>query len=142
MSRKKLTRFAGILVKHEDKFLLCKRSPHQSAPNIWSVPGGGMEDDEKPKDCAIREFYEETNIDLSEEQDNIKLIDVIGMYDNDGRVKGMMYIYLFETEKTILPNLNKAKDGDEHTECGYFTYNELPFENHKDPLFKLILRIF
>jgi 8-oxo-dGTP pyrophosphatase MutT (NUDIX family) len=140
MSKRKLKRFAGILVKCGNKVLLCKRSPDQSSPNIWSVPGGGIEDDEMPKDTAIREFYEETNINLSSKIKDIDLLDVITTLDRKGNPKGLMYIYIYESDTEIYPDLDIAKDGYEHTECDYFSLMDLPFENHKDELFRLILK--
>ena len=140
MSKRKLKRFAGILVKCGNKVLLCKRSPDQSSPNIWSVPGGGIEDGEMPKQTAIREFYEETNINLSKKNNDIDLIDVITTFDRKGEPKGLMYIYGYESDVELYPDLDKAKDGHEHTECNYFSLMDLPFNNHKDELFKLILR--
>lgn len=142
MANRKLKRFSGILVNCDDKFLLCKRSPNQSSPNIWSVPGGGVEYGEKPKETAIREFYEETNIDLSNEVDSIKLIGVFNTHNKNGDVKGLMYIYYYKSDVELYPDLDMAKDGHEHSECGYFNLMDLPFENHKDPLFKLILNLF
>ena len=142
MANRKLKRFSGILVNCDDKFLLCKRSPDQSSPNIWSVPGGGVEYGEKPKETAIREFYEETNIDLSNEVDSIKLIGVFNTHNKNGDVKGLMYIYYYKSDVELYPDLDMAKDGHEHSECGYFNLMDLQFENHKDPLFKLILNLF
>lgn len=141
MSKRKLKRFAGVLVKYNDKVLLCKRSPNNTLPNIWSVPGGGIEPGEKPKETAIREFYEETNIELNNE-DDIRLIGVVNNYTKNGDLKGVMYIYLYESDIMLKPNLDLAKDGHEHSECGYFTMKELPFDDYKDQLFKLILKIF
>lgn len=51
-------RLAGsyAVIKCEDKFLLCY--------NTWrkqrELPAGQREENETPKDCAIRELYEET----------------------------------------------------------------------------------
>lgn len=139
MSKRKLKRFAGILVKYDDKVLLCKRSPDNSLPNVWSVPGGGIEPGEKPKETAIREFYEETNIEIKND-DDINLIGVINNYTKDGDIKGVMYIYLYKSDIMLKPNLDLAQDGHEHSECGYFTIKELPFDDYTDQLFKLILK--
>ena len=35
-------------LKHGDEVLLCKRSPKETLPNIWSIPGGGIENGETP----------------------------------------------------------------------------------------------
>ena len=34
-----------------------------------------------------------------------------------------MYVYMIETDEEIIPDFVNAKDGDEHTDCGYFTIN-------------------
>jgi len=51
-----------------------------------------------------------------------------------------MYVYLYQTDKLIYPDLDNAKDGSEHTECGYFSKNELPI-NENDQLYKIIQKI-
>ena len=56
---------AGIfLVNKENQILICHPTNHPS--DIWSIPKGKIEKDEEPLDAAIRETYEETNIDLKE----------------------------------------------------------------------------
>ena len=55
-------RYSGVLVKHDDKVLLCKRNNEGSLPGAWSIPAGKINNGESPYDGAIREFYEETNI--------------------------------------------------------------------------------
>jgi 8-oxo-dGTP pyrophosphatase MutT (NUDIX family) len=138
---KKLERYAGILVKCGNKVLLCKRSAHhKTLKGVWSIPAGSIEEGEKPKQAAIREFYEETNIVINE-PDELKLIGVINRYAKDNKyIKGAMYVYMIHSDEEILPDLENAKDGDEHTDCGYFSMSELPFDDHKDQLFKLILK--
>lgn len=137
---KKMDRYAGILVKYLDKVLLCKRSPHQSLPGVWSIPAGSIEKDETPKEAAIREFFEETNFVILDQKD-LEMIGTVNRYAKDGKfIKGIMYVYQYEVDEEIYPDLENAIDGDEHTECGYFSKMDLPFEDHKDQLFKLILK--
>lgn len=138
---KKLDRFSGILFKYNDKVLLCKRSPNQSLPGKWSIPGGGVENGESPREAAVREFFEETNI-IIEDPDELKLIGVINRYTKDGKhLKGVMYVYFIEVDEEIYPDLENAEDGYEHSECGYFGMIDLPFDDYKDQLFKIILKI-
>ena len=47
-------------------------------------------------------------------------------------------VFLMETDEKINPDLENAKDGEEHTECGYFTIENLPIEDKNDQLYKLI----
>jgi hypothetical protein len=52
-----------------------------------------------------------------------------------------MYVFLLESDERIIPDLENAEDGDEHTECGYFTVDNLPIEDKTDQLYKLIQNI-
>ncbi len=133
-------KYAGVLVKCNNKVLLCKRSPYQSLPGVWSIPAGSVEKGEKPREAAVREFFEETNI-IIQDEDDLELIGTANRYARDGKyLKGVMYVYLIESDEEIHPDLENANDGGEHTECGYFSLENLPIENHKDGLFKLILK--
>lgn len=137
---KKLERYSGILIKCGEKVLLCKRSPFQSLPGVWSIPAGSIEKGETPKEGAIRELYEETLIDV--DIDDLKMVGIINRYARDGKfIKGIMYVYLVEVDEELYPDLDNAPDGDEHTEFNYFSLIDLPFNDHKDQLFKIILKI-
>jgi 8-oxo-dGTP pyrophosphatase MutT (NUDIX family) len=134
-------RYSGVLVKCNNKVLLCKRSPYQSLPGVWSIPAGSVEKGETPREAAVREFFEETNIVIEDEED-LKLIGTANRYARDNKyLKGILYVYLIETDEEIYPDLENANDGGEHTECGYFSLKELPIEDYKDGLFKIIMKI-
>jgi ADP-ribose pyrophosphatase YjhB (NUDIX family) len=124
MESKNMKRYAGILVKCGDEVLLCKRNNNGDLPGQWSIPCGHLNEGETPRQGAIREFYEETYLKAD---NDIKLLGMITRYTRDGiKVKGLMYVFLMEVDKKIIPDLNKAKDGGEHTETGYFGVNDLP----------------
>ena len=109
METKNMKRYAGILVKCGDEVLLCKRNNNGDLPGVWSVPCGHVEKGESPKEASIREFHEETNLNV---ENPIQLIGMITRYTRDGmRVKGLMYVFLMEVDKKIIPDLKKAKDG-------------------------------
>lgn len=132
-------RYSGVLLKHGDKVLLCKRSSKESMPNQWSLPSGHIEGKELPSDAALREFYEETNIKL---EDKLNLIGFINKYKNDGVTKrGLMYVFSTETKKEIEPNLERAKDGHEHSKCGYFSKEDLPVNKNNKQLIDIIKKI-
>lgn len=132
-------RSSGIIVKHEDKVLLCKRSPKETYGGEWSIPVGGIKDGESPFDTAIREFNEETDIRLPKELD---LVGFINKYKKDGSTKkGMIYVYFHQADREYKPNLLKAKDGHEHTECGFFSKDELPISEKNDQLLKILKKI-
>ena len=125
--------YAGILVKSGDKVLLCKRCSKCSLPNIWSIPSGHVEKGENAIDGARREFFEETNV-------KIKNIRLLGMF-RSRTGQGLVYVYLHETSKEIKPDLDDAKDGKEHTECRYFSLDEIDSKKTTPELFELIKKV-
>lgn len=134
---KSINTIGGVLVKSNNKVLLCKRAPNKSLPNIWSIPCGHVEKDEHPLDGAKREFFEETGL----HPNKLNFAGIINKHDNfkdDKEV--LMYVFDTEFEDEILPDLSLAKDGEEHTECKYFSLNDLPL-NLSDQLFKIIKKV-
>lgn len=55
---------AGILVR-DGKILLAKRYDDDTAGGLWEFPGGGVERDETPDFCIVRELKEEIDMDVS-----------------------------------------------------------------------------
>ena len=135
---KEFKRYAGVLVKNKNKVLLCKRAPKESMPGVWSIPSGHIEEGESPLDGALREFEEETNIKLP---NKLQLIGFINRYKKDKTKKGMVYVFYYESDKELTPDLNKAKDGHEHTECMYFTKNDIPETRDNEQLGKIIEKV-
>jgi len=138
---KKFERWSGVILKKNDKVLMCKRAPNKSLPNVWSIPSGHIEDGESPGQAAIREYFEETNIELPT---NIQLVGFVDKFNEDETTKrGMMYVFYTETDdENVIPDLEKASDGFEHTECKFFSYDELPNQKKNEDLLKIIKKIF
>lgn len=133
-----IKRYGGIIVKVGNEVLLCKRSNDGSLPGVWSIPAGKLGKRENPAAGALREFFEETNLELTDE---IELVGFINRMSKDGQtVKGLFYVFMATPDKKIYPDLKKAKDGHEHTKCGYFNIKNLPM-NKNDQLYKLIKNI-
>ena len=129
-------RYAGVMVKCKDKILLCKRNNLGSFPGMWSIPGGKLEENETTQEGAKREFFEETNVDINDKE--ITFIGLIPRHTRDGKkVKGLMYVYLLEVEEPIIPDLVNAIDGEEHTDSGYFTLDEIKPETSGDYFHRL-----
>ena len=117
-------RYVGVVIKHDGKFLICKRNSEGMTPGMWSIPAGKIEDGEDVKTAAQREFFEETAININDQE--LKFLGMIPRYSRDGkRMKGLMYVYMVEAERAMNPDLDEAIDGDEHTECGYFTVEDM-----------------
>lgn len=60
-------------IHEEDKILLLQRK-NEPAKNTYTGVGGHIESNESPKQCALREIFEETGLKLN----NIK---ILGYYD-------------------------------------------------------------
>jgi len=122
--------YAGVIVRAKNKCLLCKRSPDQEfLPNIWSVPSGHVEDNETPIQGAVREFYEETLLTPS----MLKPVSI--MYNNDD---SRVHLFLMDSSSEIMPDLERAIDGHEHTECKYFSSKQLKNVKTTDNLKKVL----
>jgi ADP-ribose pyrophosphatase YjhB (NUDIX family) len=121
---KKEKRYSGILVKHKNKVLFFKRSEKKERGGEWSIPSGGIEEDETPINAAYREFFEETGIEIEEE---IQLTSMIAKMSRDGKkMKGLLYVYFCEVDENFNVDLDIAEDGHEHSECGWFGLSNLP----------------
>jgi len=63
---KKLKAAMVVIVKNKKDILILKRPPGEGwMPEKWGLPGGHIEENELPKDAAVREVKEETNLDLN-----------------------------------------------------------------------------
>ena len=111
-------KLAGTLLQVGNEFLLCKRAPDQGTlANHWTVPSGHVEPGESPRQGAIREFQEETQISLSVDHNEMGLLSESPSISNTGTY----YLYHAKAPKQLTPTLD-----DEHTDWGYFTVDSLP----------------
>ncbi len=129
---------SGVIVKVKDKILLCKRAKTNSEPGIWAIPMGGIEDMEEPIDAAYREFHEEMGVELNSD---LKYLGKIRRFAKGGQIKSLLHIFLYESDKKLIPDLNSAKDGFEHSECGYFNKEEILNLNMSNGILNAILEI-
>lgn len=130
-------RYAGVVVKCKDKVLLAKRNNLGSFPGMWSIFGGRVEENEDTKDAAKREFFEETSIDIDDQ--DLSFVGLIPRHTRDGKkVKGLMYVYQLNVDEPIIPDLQNAIDGEEHTEFDYFADDQISPEKSGLYLHKLL----
>tara|TARA_Y100000748_G_scaffold65344_1_gene52854 strand:- start:1094 stop:1576 length:483 start_codon:yes stop_codon:yes gene_type:complete len=84
-----------IVINHKGKLLLCKRKNS----NNWQFPQGGIDHNEKPRDAAIRELYEEVGI-KSNEIKEIAISDKWYKYDlPEGTIKKNFFNNRFKGQK-------------------------------------------
>ena len=101
------------LIKIDGKYLVIKRTKINrgklnSYPLYWDIPGGMVEEEELPRDAAIRETREEVGLDV--EIGNILHEDSI--FDTN---KGIVFTRLVYEAK-IIGDMNIVLDLDEHSE--------------------------
>jgi ADP-ribose pyrophosphatase YjhB (NUDIX family) len=115
---------AGVIVKWDNKCLLCKRSNVETYSGEWSIPGGKVDPDEDIIDAAHREFYEETDKKLT---GDLEFLGVMGRMNRKGtKQSSIMYVFTTNVDEPIHPDLENAEYGEEHSECGYFSIDDLP----------------
>ena len=52
------------VARRDDEILLVRASPETGVPGTWWLPGGGLEFGESPGECLVREFMEETGLEV------------------------------------------------------------------------------
>jgi 8-oxo-dGTP pyrophosphatase MutT (NUDIX family) len=129
-------RYVGVIVKCGDKFLICKRNDESLGQGEWSIPAGKIEYGEEIKISARREFFEETAININNFE--LEFAGIIPRYTRDGsKMKGLMYTYIINVEKQLIPDLKEAIDGHEHTDWSYLPLNEMKNMKINTFLYKL-----
>ncbi|MEQ9763131.1 NUDIX domain-containing protein [Streptococcus sp. ZJ151] len=79
----------GILANEEGKILLQLRGDKKT----WAIPGGAMELGESSLDTAVREFYEETGIEVQAKRLLNVYTNFDEVYPNGDQVQTVVFIY-------------------------------------------------
>ena len=107
----------GIL-SQSGKILLQKRADK----GTWGLPGGAIELGESALEALVREFYEETGINVRVE----KLLNVYTKYSdsypNGDEAQVITMLYLVSSETSISTNFYTS---DETLKLGFFDYREI-----------------
>lgn len=104
----------GVFVLHEGKILLVRRTMH---PQIgkWSIPAGFVDQGEDPKETAVREALEETNLHVEVES----LIDVFHNPPDQGGAS----IFIMYRARLLGGSLQAGDDADA---ADFFSPESLP----------------
>ena len=107
----------GILNQSE-KILLQKRADK----GTWGLPGGALELGESALEALVREFYEETGVEVRVE----KLLNVYTKYSdsypNGDEAQVLTILYLVSSETSISINFFTS---DETLELGFFDHSDI-----------------
>ncbi len=107
----------GVIVKKDGKVILGKRK-NAHGPGTWCFPGGHLEFNETPEQCAIREVMEETGLMIK----NIRR----GPYTNDiFKEEKKHYITLFIIADYASGRLKKMEP-DKCEGWQWFSWDKLP----------------
>lgn len=122
---------AFTLADQDGRIVLIKRTSHPQHPEFeqyWWIPGGGLESGEGIEDAAIREFKEETGLEIQ----LTKLL-VAGLHKNT-------WFYFFFRGHVSGGCLSPYQDPDNTTaDARYFLPSELSVQNIWGDVSKIIL---
>lgn len=98
----------AIILDEQDRVLLCHRRDY----DLWNLPGGGVELNESPWECVVREVKEETGLDVEVES-------LAGVYSkrNDADICFSFICKVVSGKITL---------NDEADILKYFAVNEIP----------------
>lgn len=132
---------SSLIIDKNNKFLLVKRSPKDNSfPNLWELPGGGIDNNEDRIATVRRETMEEVGIDLKDR--NISLVDTedYNFKRSNGNIEYVReYTFLIRIKDQEKITLSK-----EHTEYSWVNINEIEnlFEDKEDLIYVRLKRIF
>ena len=103
----------GVLIKNK-KILLIKRG-NEPFKNKWALPGGFVEYGERVEEAIVREFKEETGI-------NVRIKKLFGVFsdpDRDPRGHVISIVFLLESD-------DEPRAGDDAIDARFFDLDNLP----------------
>ncbi len=110
-----------IVVISDDTILLIKRK-NEPFKDMWALPGGFVDENEKIKECALRELFEETNIKKSDLHSEIEFHTFYDDPNRDPRGRYLSFVFYCNVNKQTVNAVAK----DDAKELKWFKLNKLP----------------
>lgn len=123
----------GVLITKGDKLLLVRRTMNPERGK-WSIPAGFLDRGEDPREVAVREVYEETNLRVTIEE----LVDV---YYNPPTGQGGASVFILYRGRLLGGEIEAGDDADA---AGFFEPDDVPelaFSSTRDAIERLRRRI-
>lgn len=119
----------GVLITKGNRLLLVRRTmiPERGK---WSIPAGFLDRGEDPRQVAVREVYEETNL-------RVAIEDLLDVYYNPPTAQGGASIFILYGGRLLGGDL---KAGDDADDAGFFAPDDLPelaFASTRDAIQRL-----
>jgi len=78
----------AVVLRDDDEILLAKLAP-RIRPDCWTLPGGGIDHGEHPRDALLREVHEETGLHVG----TGRILDVYSTHFTGARPDGLVEDY-------------------------------------------------
>jgi 8-oxo-dGTP diphosphatase len=104
----------GIIFKGEEILLIKRKNP--PFKDMWALPGGFVEYNEKTEDAVVREIFEETGLSTRVKS----LLDVYSDPSRDPRGHTVSVVYILESDD------EKVAAGDDASLAKFFNLDDLP----------------
>ncbi len=108
----------GVIIIKDGKVLLGKRKNTGHGQGDWCFPGGHLEFNETPEECAVRETMEEAGIQIK----NIR----IGTFTNDMYSRENKHYVTLIMISDYHSGEPKVMEPDKCEEWGWFEWDKLP----------------
>lgn len=140
---KKRNKFESAFVSDNGKRLKSLIANTRNKELIWEIPKGRKNRKETMLDCAIREFKEETGVDIDSYNIMFNIKPVVESYVS-ANVKYVHNYFMAYMSKTIEPVVNFSYETQisEIDSIRWVSLNEIKFIDHSGRLYNIVQRIF
>lgn len=120
----------GAYLFSSDNYLLLGKSNRGTYEGMWIIPGGGVETDESYEQALIREVFEETGLDISNEKIEKMNISLSGQSKKILKDTGEEVLGIYDFFNYTVRLKKKSKDivvtaGDDYTEPKWHKIEDL-----------------